>query len=98
MDNEPTGRRAAPCGHGTGPGGPVRARALRGPAPLLGGRAEHPQVATPADLDPLADRLDAVGREDRLPDRVGQRLQVRSEEHTSELQSRENLVCRLLLE
>src|SRR5690606_41439814 len=25
-------------------------------------------------------------------------LQVRSEEHTSELQSRENLVCRLLLE
>src|SRR5690606_41539607 len=30
---------------------------------------------------------------------VGARLQgVRSEEHTSELQSRENLVCRLLLE
>src|SRR5690606_41673562 len=29
----------------------------------------------------------------RRPDRVG-----RSEEHTSELQSRENLVCRLLLE
>src|SRR5690606_1139176 len=27
-----------------------------------------------------------------------QRLQERSEEHTSELQSRENLVCRLLLE
>src|SRR5436309_16026502 len=25
-------------------------------------------------------------------------LQIRSEEHTSELQSRENLVCRLLLE
>src|SRR5690606_41386669 len=34
-----------------------------------------------------------VGRvEDRAPDRH------RSEEHTSELQSRENLVCRLLLE
>src|SRR5690606_40840036 len=33
-----------------------------------------------------------------MPDaRVG-RLKVRSEEHTSELQSRENLVCRLLLE
>src|SRR5690606_41270955 len=32
-------------------------------------------------------------------DLVGQlRVQVRSEEHTSELQSRENLVCRLLLE
>src|SRR5690606_41438311 len=30
--------------------------------------------------------------------RVSRRLQQRSEEHTSELQSRENLVCRLLLE
>src|SRR6266511_1832106 len=28
----------------------------------------------------------------------GQRRRLRSEEHTSELQSRENLVCRLLLE
>src|SRR5690606_39279936 len=28
----------------------------------------------------------------------GERREVRSEEHTSELQSRENLVCRLLLE
>src|SRR5436309_7656424 len=28
----------------------------------------------------------------------GRTLRVRSEEHTSELQSRENLVCRLLLE
>src|SRR5690606_41406659 len=27
--------------------------------------------------------------------RVGDRLELRSEEHTSELQSRENLVCRL---
>src|SRR5690606_42153313 len=34
---------------------------------------------------------------DRLGDRqVGQLADVRSEEHTSELQSRENLVCRLL--
>src|SRR5437016_5456910 len=33
-------------------------------------------MATPADLDPLADRLHAGGREDRLPDRVGERLQV----------------------
>src|SRR5690349_23655342 len=30
--------------------------------------------------------------------RDGDRLQVRSEEHTSELQSRRDLVCRLLLE
>jgi len=28
-----------------------------GRSPLLGGRAHHPQVATPADLDPLADWL-----------------------------------------
>src|SRR5690606_42130953 len=30
--------------------------------------------------------------------RAAEREEVRSEEHTSELQSRENLVCRLLLE
>src|SRR3712207_9320308 len=30
--------------------------------------------------------------------RAGQRMTVRSEEHTSELQSRQYLVCRLLLE
>src|SRR5436309_6269567 len=29
---------------------------------------------------------------------LGRRVEHRSEEHTSELQSRENLVCRLLLE
>src|SRR5690606_40586285 len=34
----------------------------------------------------------------RLLDRADLPLEVRSEEHTSELQSRENLVCRLLLE
>src|SRR5690606_42104442 len=33
-----------------------------------------------------------------LLDRLHLLVQVRSEEHTSELQSRENLVCRLLLE
>src|SRR2546429_3689754 len=33
-------------------------------------------MAAPADLDPLADRLHVGGREDRLPDRVGERLQV----------------------
>src|SRR5436309_3793690 len=34
----------------------------------------------------------------RRPSIVPSRLRKRSEEHTSELQSRENLVCRLLLE
>src|SRR3989442_2729530 len=34
----------------------------------------------------------------RLVLRLGRRVQPRSEEHTSELQSRPHLVCRLLLE
>src|SRR5690606_41589014 len=34
----------------------------------------------------------------RRPDTLGRPTATRSEEHTSELQSRENLVCRLLLE
>src|SRR5690606_11290256 len=38
------------------------------------------------------------GGEDPLLQRRLQRFRPRSEEHTSELQSRENLVCRLLLE
>src|SRR5690606_39660714 len=41
-----------------------------------------------AKLSP-ENRLEHLGRQDE---------QLRSEEHTSELQSRENLVCRLLLE
>src|SRR2546430_13493308 len=34
----------------------------------------------------------------RVPDRAAARASLRSEEHTSELQSQSNLVCRLLLE
>src|SRR5690606_41598085 len=37
-----------------------------------------------------------VGHEIRRPDGIGEPRDVRSEEHTSELQSREKLVCRLL--
>src|SRR5436309_12319238 len=47
--------------------------------------------STAPPLAPSADRQDAP----RIRDR---HLVDRSEEHTSELQSRENLVCRLLLE
>src|SRR5690606_42147295 len=43
---------------------------------------------TIADFDPAMDRLDLSG---------WTLLRSRSEEHTSELQSRENVVCRLLL-
>src|SRR5260370_4131863 len=34
----------------------------------------------------------------KVPGRSGLRIRIRSEEHTSELQSHLNLVCRLLLE
>src|SRR2546427_1638614 len=44
----------------------------------------------------IAHRLSTVRRADRLV--VLDRGRVRSEEHTSELQSQSNLVCRLLLE
>src|SRR5438445_5800931 len=40
----------------------------------------------------------ARGRRHRLPDPRGEGGSDRSEEHTSELQSRQYLVCRLLLE
>src|SRR5207253_10940027 len=54
----------------------------------------------PADQDLVATNLDLVdseGRESRLRDAIAG-VRDRSEEHTSELQSRGHLVCRLLLE
>src|SRR5690625_6031778 len=46
--------------------------------------------------------VDKVGKFEEkpsiIPDKIGTEGQVRSEEHTSELQSRGHLVCRLLLE
>src|SRR5690606_40800988 len=45
-----------------------------------------------------ARRVDAEVVDDRIIERSKRGYVVRSEEHTSELQSRENLVCRLLLE
>src|SRR6266511_2115287 len=49
---------------------------------------------------PLSERRRLHARTRELPSSaiVGVQPEVRSEEHTSELQSRENLVCRLLLE
>src|SRR5690606_41794845 len=46
---------------------------------------------------PLAEHV-LVAVRGRVPGLVRGHVPVRSEEHTSELQSRENLVCRLLLE
>src|SRR2546430_5343929 len=48
-----------------------------------------------ADDAPLRQSLGACGRDEGLMQGVEHR---RSEEHTSELQSQSNLVCRLLLE
>src|SRR5690606_41456817 len=70
--------------------------------PILRGRGDH-------RVEQRDERLAALEREPLLADELGlqeglERLGVvepaqdRSEEHTSELQSRENLVCRLLLE
>src|SRR5690606_41713948 len=56
-------------------------------------------VALPAGAD--RQRRAAFGRPRRKLERRARALRLgssRSEEHTSELQSRENLVCRLLLE
>src|SRR5690606_39834323 len=47
-------------------------------------------------VDALIDGFDEQGRDAQR--RFIEQQQARSEEHTSELQSRENLVCRLLLE
>src|SRR3712207_8478603 len=53
-----------------------------------------PVVRERGEYTSIADRA-----RDLLSDRIEQRLEiVRSEEHTSELQSRQYLVCRLLLE
>src|SRR3712207_7422009 len=46
--------------------------------------------------EPRPPRLKRLSRRFRLP--LPRRLRLRSEEHTSELQSRQYLVCRLLLE
>src|SRR5690606_40966417 len=58
-----------------------------------------PERRSPSGLPPHIGH----GRESRVaasapPGALRARLPRRSEEHTSELQSRENLVCRLLLE
>src|SRR5690242_21218644 len=83
-------------------------RSPRGPAGVEGGDRDRPQDPEPAGVRPLqrgraltgaggghrggGARLGAPRRRD------GAAPVVRSEEHTSELQSHVNLVCRLLLE
>src|SRR5690606_41016248 len=74
--------------------------------PLLGGfQVDEAEVTARAEAQ-LKALADALGGEAAVHVRVGHPALTivdfaeaeRSEEHTSELQSRENLVCRLLLE
>src|SRR6266436_7819201 len=57
--------------------------------------AERRTFHRPANSDPLAVELDRENERDEKQRRAAEK---RSEEHTSELQSRLHLVCRLLLE
>src|SRR5438874_10367179 len=57
-----------------------------------------PHLARHGGSHQVARRPDLAAIRPGPPDRVAGRLDERSEEHTSELQSRRDLVCRLLLE
>src|SRR3712207_8767104 len=65
-------------------------RVLRSPEPL--------KVCSPRGQHPIADQAQPPEREGARTQQGGQVVAERSEEHTSELQSRQYLVCRLLLE
>src|SRR5258708_27117642 len=72
-----------------------RSLRLSQPSTRLLGRASRPASAAAAQAD---DRPAALATGPRLRSGAGCRAQQRSEEHTSELQSPDHLVCRLLLE
>src|SRR5438105_7542091 len=61
---------------------------FRSPGAAAPRGCRNPRATPPPDGSPLSQRLDAQTA----------RARSRSEEHTSELQSRVDLVCRLLLE
>src|SRR3712207_6876730 len=73
---------------------------LTRPGALPISRQEHVarRVGLDAEAVDLRDAPARAGAEERARHRVLARGRPRSEEHTSELQSRQYLVCRLLLE
>src|SRR5207247_10949332 len=75
--------------------GGVPGEALNGAARAVGERA--PEARIIENPFQVMRQRRPVGRTE-VERRVAERLAVRSEEHTSELQSRVDLVCRLLLE
>src|SRR5690606_41458024 len=79
-------RRSSDLADGAAPGGDRRLGAPRDLGPAGGGRLRAPHRLREPGKPAARARVDAAARVRR------------SEEHTSELQSRENLVCRLLLE
>src|SRR5690606_41642234 len=60
-------------------------------------RKPTPMLSCPGGFDSGIQR-EQIGLLGDIRNHTGDLLDFRSEEHTSELQSRENLVCRLLLE
>src|SRR3712207_8526641 len=71
-------------------------RPLRGDPPAQGAQHAHVGGRGEQALKRVSWRNQALG--DHPPRRLGRSEGRRSEEHTSELQSRQYLVCRLLLE
>src|SRR5260370_16148680 len=67
---------------------------------LLGGADRGPDIGRRRRHVDVLDAVDREGVDDRIGDHGerGRDAGLRSEEHTSELQSHLNLVCRLLLE
>src|SRR3712207_7949638 len=66
--------------------------------PLLGAEGIEGWVGTSVDIHDFKEAQEELrAREEELKDFL-ENASVRSEEHTSELQSRQYLVCRLLLE
>src|SRR3712207_7212191 len=63
---------------------------------VRGHRADVHHVA--AEVEPMVGEPGQLGEEDAQILAADRHLEARSEEHTSELQSRQYLVCRLLLE
>src|SRR5438270_7015940 len=83
--------RDPPGHHATGE---QRALAVRG----AGIRAAEPGAAMPAYIIEGAQlALSIAQQDDALAEHIQHPMRPRSEEHTSELQSQSNLVCRLLL-
>src|SRR5690606_40038558 len=91
-------RPGARCHHLGVRRAPVPGSATTAPSPRAqygGCSMRQPLLDAVRGLDPAADGPEIDG--EAMLARIREEVHSRSEEHTSELQSRENLVCRLLL-